>query len=369
MSRSSLSRLSEFITLYGNLCLISSIYNSSIPRSFLESEDRRIRTRIDLDLGNRIAYAQKPVSVFSLARDILSPDFKFRFSEQGNTLLEYIDRYAYPVKGDYSERRKKGAMWYRPFVTSQMANDFVVAVAVEAEACLELFVALEDEELDVGKVEIYELDGPVARKRGGSNQGWRKQEDRIASAPVEEERDSSLEVWIAGDVDGQERQFIMGGLCALLYEEGARWVGEEPPIFGSVYQKIKLRLLALIPEKDALAKVLRPVFFPDPDAKEQSEISVMLIEALAKHDNVVIKNDSFIAIKITREGETFVVCDKIPLSLQDELKNNPGLVKDHYKMYDAFMEHSTGKANINTLRSPQCTDRKGDSGRDAAPPP
>lgn len=171
--------------------------------------------------------------------------------------------------------------------------------------------------------EILSTDGNTVRKHGTRNI-WR------FTRPSEEE--FILEFWTDDHFSKEEETELREAVEALI-RDSFKLEQVQEPVRGSFYQAFKLAGIRMY--FSTLLANLRSAFGVTV-TNQNAEIVLKLSKIVAKHQNVVVRVDDIVAIKFTRNKQSYVLIEIIPPHLKEALALNPSLVSNPAKIYDLF---------------------------------
>lgn len=171
----------------------------------------------------------------------------------------------------------------------------------------------------------YVIDGNTVRRLGGSSVRAR----HLA-------KELSVDVWLGGETSLDESSELRAALVEFLKEIDFSLSSESPPEFGSLFQSF--RFIGKIGNySKSLIANLKTAFGATAQSQKVANL-VQLSTILEKHAHIVLRFDTVIAVKTTRNGQSYVTIAEITPHMDREIHADPTLLRDAEAMYSLLTD-------------------------------
>jgi hypothetical protein len=171
--------------------------------------------------------------------------------------------------------------------------------------------------------EILSIDGNTVQKLGTRN-------IRRLALPSQER--FLLEFWTDDYLSKEEEAELRESVEALI-RDSFKLEQVQEPMRGSFYQAFQLA--GVRKYFSTLLANLRSAFGVTV-TNQNAEVVLKLSKIVEKHQNVVVRVDDIVAIKFTRNKQSYVLIEVIPPHLKEALALDPSLVSNPARIYDLF---------------------------------
>lgn len=182
---------------------------------------------------------------------------------------------------------------------------------------------LADWEAKIVTGETYSIDGSTVRKHGTQN--LKRRTPPLPESVV-------FEFW-TDDCLTPNEEVELREAVELLLEGAFKIENIQEPVRGSFYQLFKIR---------GLRKYLSSVFanlqsaFSAAVTNQNAEAILKFSKIIEKHENIVVHAEDIIAIKFTRDRQSYVLIERVPPHLKEALARDQTLRTNPSKIYDLF---------------------------------
>jgi hypothetical protein len=179
------------------------------------------------------------------------------------------------------------------FLTTRQLRYLASKAGLDAEEIKSVLSELDT--VSYAVTESNQFDGNTVKKAGSRRGHLRKIERKV---PVQ--------IWLSGEVSREEEERLRSCISDLLIDADIELVDYDPPVRGSFFQALKF--FGSFGDKyfKSLLSNLKSAF-ASTATRSQVEAVRELSEILQKHDDVVIRVDSLIAIKVSRAKVTALI--------------------------------------------------------------